>query len=48
MNEINFVLNKLNNKNYLESNISDNKKIIKIWSKTYKKLDIYSVFANGL
>ena len=27
MSEINFVLDKINNKNYLESNISDNKKI---------------------
>ena len=30
MNEINFVLDKINNKNYLESNICDNKKIKEI------------------
>ena len=31
MNEINFVLDKINNKNYLESNICDNKKLKKLY-----------------
>lgn len=31
MNEINFVLDKINNMNYLESNICDNKKIKKLY-----------------
>ena len=36
MNEINFVLDKINNKSYLESNISDNKKIQKIVSISFQ------------
>ena len=36
MNEIYFVLDKINNKNYLESNISDNKKIKEIVSISFQ------------
>ena len=36
MNEINFVLDKINNMNYLESNICDNKKIKEIVSISFQ------------
>ena len=36
MNEIYFVLDKINNKNYLESNINDNKKIKEIVSISFQ------------
>lgn len=36
MNEINFVLDKINNKNYLESNINDNQKIKEIVSISFQ------------
>ena len=46
MNEINFVLDKINNKNYLESNISDNKKIKEIVSISFQLYLINELYKN--
>ncbi len=48
MNEINFVLDKINNLNYLESNISYNKKIKEIVSIFFQLYLINQLYKNHL
>ena len=48
MNEINFVLDKINNKNYFESNISDNKKIKEIVSISFQLYLINELYKDNL
>lgn len=48
MNEINFVLDKINNKNYLESNISDNKKNKEIVSISFQLYLINELYKDNL
>lgn len=48
MNEIYFVLDKINNKNYLESNISDNKKIKEIVSISFQLYLINELYNDNL
>lgn len=48
MNEINFVLDKINNKNYLESNICDNKKIKEIVSISFQLYLINKLYKDNL
>lgn len=48
MNEINFVLDKINNKNYLESNISDNKKFKEIVSISFQLYLINELYKDNL
>ena len=48
MNEIYFVLDKINNKNYLESNISDNKKIKEIVSISFQLYLINELYKDNL
>ena len=48
MNEIYFVLDKINNKNYLESNISDNKKIKEIASISFQLYLINELYNDNL
>lgn len=48
MNEIYFVLDNINNKNYLESNISDNKKIKEIVSISFQLYLINELYNDNL
>lgn len=48
MNEINFVLDKINNKNYLESNICDNKKVKEIVSISFQLYLINELYKDNL
>ena len=48
MNEINFVLDKINNKNYLESNICDNKKVKEIVSIFFQLYLINELYKDNL
>lgn len=48
MNEINFILDKINNKNYLESSICDNKKIKEFVSISFQWYLINELYKDNL